>query len=157
MYYFSKLMFLVSVEWLDCEKFEHNSFLNLSSIRSLFITFDYLHYLWWTKITSSAIQTFWFWLFDNPLLFSSNVLTLWWAIYLINSSIPAFNITAGWLVMIPIFFFFLFEYYCVNEFCCTADINECRLANRCLKNEMCINTNGSYYCLPRSKNSLRWM
>ncbi|XP_003243058.1 fibulin-1 [Acyrthosiphon pisum] len=37
---------------------------------------------------------------------------------------------------------------------CT-DINECRLANRCLKNEMCINTNGSYYCLPRSKNSLR--
>lgn len=35
------------------------------------------------------------------------------------------------------------------------DINECRLANRCMANEVCINTNGSYYCLPRSKNSLK--
>ncbi|XP_050426059.1 fibulin-1-like [Adelges cooleyi] len=31
------------------------------------------------------------------------------------------------------------------------DINECKSPNRCLYNEICINTNGSYYCLPKSK------
>lgn len=32
-----------------------------------------------------------------------------------------------------------------------ADINECSSPTRCLKNEVCYNTNGSYYCLPKSK------
>lgn len=40
-------------------------------------------------------------------------------------------------------------FFCFIAF---ADINECGLPNRCSQNELCVNTNGSYYCLPKSRN-----